>query len=915
LNKQAAASFAQLLKSYRHAAGLTQEELAERAGLSARSISDLERGVKLHPYANTVRQLAQAFALDESQVSELRVAARSVEGSTDESRETFEPGAPKRSLPLQPTSFIGRQRELRELPLVLNRGSTRLLTLTGPGGVGKTRLALQVAEYVLDHFPDGVVFVSLASLADPGQVAATIASVLGIREMSGLSPLDVITLHFRSKKMLLVLDNFEHLLSASDVVSHLAASCPHLKCMVTSRTVLHLAAERAYPVSPLAVPTPQHLPDVSVLSRYDAVLLFEQRAQAAKPDFHLSEENAAAVAEICWRLDGLPLAIELAAARVTFLPPQALLIRLENRLQVLIGGPRDVPNRQQTLRNTIDWSYSLLDKNEQTLLSRLSVFADGCTLEAAEAVCGMGGVDDVFAALVSLVDQSLVTQEGEDEPRFRMLETIRDYATGQLQSTGQRDAIRRRHAEYYLQLVENRTKFIRNDDEQGLSAGDNPKLANDPELHQRRWLVRMERELENLRAAMAWCLQTTQSTDRQVVDIGLRLAGGLHRFWLFRDHREEALAWLQQMLAHSADLRTAARARALYSAGYFASIIGDLARSRDFLEQSVQLWRDLDNERNVSVALAVLGSTNWGSEGEQQATSILEESLALARALGEPWWIGHALLHSVFRVVNSTEISRADARARARASGFEGLKCLRSAGDAMTAAVMEFSLGRIALYEGDCVEAKSMFRACLPVFRRMGWRSTAADALVGLADALRDQGIHDEAGEIYREALILYRDVGQHLASAVARTLCTLAEMELQDGNRPAAQMYAVETLVSARDTGGVGVPEIERALLVQAALLAAQGSPMQAWRLAGAEAALHDLHNPQNSPSDHAAGERGGTCLPPSPQVSYGVSNRDTLYARLGFPHDLLSADEQVVAWTQGLAMSQEEAIACALE
>jgi predicted ATPase/DNA-binding XRE family transcriptional regulator len=481
--EQEAPGFGRLVQRYRLAVGWTQEELAERAGLSARAISDLERGVKSQPRLDTVRRLAQALQLDEETAPHFRRAAWRGGGAGNESWWAPERGKPRVSLPIQPTPFVGRQQELEEVRAVLSRPAVRLLTLTGPGGVGKTRLAVQVAEDVAGQFPDGVSFVSLGSLVDPGHVPASIASTLGLREVRGLSLLDDLTTYLRSKKLLLVLDNFEHLLPATNAVSHLLAACAHLTILLTSRTVLHLAAEREYPVPPLTLPLPGHLPALAVLARHDAIRLFVQRAEAVKPAFRLTEDNAVAVAGICYRLDGLPLAIELAASRVKLFPPRALLERLSGNLKLLTGGARDLPARQQTLWNTIDWSYSLLSAEEQYLFARLSAFAGGCSYEAVEAVCNPEGELDLVAGLASLLDHSLLRQDGEEEPRLGMLETLREYAREQLAAQGERDVFQRRHAAYYLALAERAE----------------PELTGADQL---RWLDLLEREHDNLRAAL-----------------------------------------------------------------------------------------------------------------------------------------------------------------------------------------------------------------------------------------------------------------------------------------------------------------------------------------------------------------------------------------------------------------------------
>ncbi|MFQ5794857.1 MAG: AAA family ATPase [Candidatus Bipolaricaulia bacterium] len=391
----------------------------------------------------------------------------------------------------------------------------RLLTLTGAGGTGKTRLGLQAAADLIDDFEDGVYFVDLAPISDPGLVVSAIAQKMGVREaeVGGRPLLDSLKEHLRDKQILLLLDNFEQVVAAAPQVAELLAACAWLKLLVTSREPCHVRGEHVFPVPPLALPEPDRKRPLAIeyLMQYEAVRLFIDRAQAVKPDFAVTHENAPAVAEICIRLDGLPLAIELAAARITLLPPQVMLARLGSRLKLLTGGARDLPARQQTLRATIDWSYDLLDASEQTLFERLSVFVGGCTLEVAEAVCnGTGDLEldvDVLDGLASLVDKNLLRQEEQVEgaPRFLMLETIREYGLERLEASGEAEATQRTRADYYLALAEQAE----------------PKLWGGPE--QGEWLDRLEVEHDNLRAALAWCEQSGEC------EVGLRLGVALRR--------------------------------------------------------------------------------------------------------------------------------------------------------------------------------------------------------------------------------------------------------------------------------------------------------------------------------------------------------------------------------------------------
>jgi predicted ATPase/DNA-binding XRE family transcriptional regulator len=893
-------SFAGLLRQFRAKAGLTQEELAERANLSTRAISDLERGIKHRPYPHTVRQLVLALELDEEQTVRFQLALLPTKGTEDKRQESSRRVMPSISLPIPPTPFIGRQKEIEELQALFSHGAFRLLTLAGPGGVGKTRLALQVAQNVAPLFPDGVSFVSLGPLTVPDGMPAAIASSLEIRELRGLPILEVLTAYLRSREMLLVLDNFEHLLPAADVVSRLLASCPLLVVLVTSRTVLRLSAEREYPVHPLALPIPGHLPTAEALSRYDSIQLFVQRAQAVNPAFRMTEDNASTVAGICCRLDGLPLAIELAASRTKLFPLPALLEWLSGSLKLLEGGARDVPSRQQTLWNTIQWSYDLLSSEEQALFARLSVFSGGCSLEAAASVCAPEDDLDLLERLTSLIDKSLVRQIGDEEPRFEMLEILREYAREQLAANGAQESARQRHAAYYLSLAERaEPQFLGSD--------------------QMRWLDRVEREHENLRAALRWCSERGEGTrgekTAQAAETGLRLAASLHWFWLFRDHHREGLAWLEQSLARSVSAPANVRAKALCNAGILAGLVGEMATSRTFLTRSVQLSREIGDRYQLSCALAVLGSTPWSHDWDEPSAAVLEESLALAREVGHPWLVGHALLHSVFRVVNSVAITRGKERAAARTAGEEGLSRLAEAGDGVPAAVLQLSLGRIAQYEGDYPRARTAFTACLPVLRVLGWNTTLGDALVGLGDVARRQGDDREAAVLYAEAVALYRSVGDRLAPACTRTLGRLAETNFEQGDWAAAESGATESLALARDTSQVGSSEIMGALMLHAALASVRGMPARALRLASAADVIHAYSSPSPEAADRDSREQRLNYLPPSPHVSALAACGQLLEHHLTAARQALSADEQAAAWAEGQGMSAEQAITYALD
>jgi predicted ATPase/transcriptional regulator with XRE-family HTH domain len=551
----------------------TQEQLAERAGLRKRTIERAEAGEPLQRH--TVLVIAQALGLSPAEVTppdrSSPPGARASPVLDSAGARAVGAASNLTDLPVPMTSFIGRARELAAVKQRFS--SARLLTLTGPGGCGKTRLALQAAAELADKFADGVCFVELAPLGDPRLVPQSVASALGVRE-EPTRPLPVTlidTLHRR--QLLLVLDNCEHLIAACAELAHiLLSACPQLHVLATSREVLGVAGEMAWRVPPLASPDPQRPVPVEHLLQYEAVQLFVERARTVQPTFTVTERNAAAVAQVCHRLDGIPLAIELAAARVKVLTVEQIAARLDDRFRLLTGGSRIALPRQQTLQAAIDWSYDLLSEPERRLWRRLSVFAGGWTLEAAEAVCAGAGLDaaEVLDRLTSLVDKSLVTVDAmAGEARYRLLETIRQYGREKLERSGEAAVIRRQHLEWHV----------------GLAERAEPELTGPDQAV---WLEKLEAEHDNLRAALEW-----SQVEAQGEQIGLRVAAALWRFWLVHGHLREGRRWLEGMLAGSPEAWPAVRAKALYGAGALAEDQGDYAAARAFFAESLALRREL----------------------------------------------------------------------------------------------------------------------------------------------------------------------------------------------------------------------------------------------------------------------------------------------------------------------------------
>src|SRR5260221_9335365 len=491
------------------------------------------------------------------------------------------------NLPVQRTGLEGREKEVAAVKELLLRPDVRLVTITGPGGIGKTRLAVEVANGLVESFPGSTHFVSLSSLTDPGLIASVIVQALGIREAGGQSTLEILKKNLQDSSrapMLLLLDNFQHLVQAAPTVAELLATGPNLKILKTSRAALHVYGEHEFPVPPLALPDSRSVLSVQVLLQCPAVALFLQRAVAAKPDFELNRENATAITEICARLDGLPLAIELAAARVKVLSPSSLRTRLASRLQLLTGGSRDVPQRQQTLRAAIDWSYDLLSPAEQRLFRRLSVFVGGCDLEGVEAVCdAKGDLDlDLLDGMTSMVDKSLAQQmeQSHGESRFVMLESIREYALEKLAASGEEALTRRAHAAYCLVLAEEEIT------EQGGAA----------------WMERFTFEHDNFRAALEWLTETGDA------EWGLRLGAALFRFWEMREYFAEGRDRLGKLLKlKAAAAPTKARSRALFAAGVLAGGQGDYSAANVLVGESLEIARQSEDKQGIAVSLNAMG--------------------------------------------------------------------------------------------------------------------------------------------------------------------------------------------------------------------------------------------------------------------------------------------------------------------
>ncbi len=707
------------------------------------------------------------------------------------------PEARPTNLPVPVTAFVGRDKELVAAKELLLRPDVRLATVTGPGGIGKSRLAIQVARDLMQDFPSGVYFVPLAAVSDPDLIGLVIAQTLGIREPGGQSPFEALKEYLRnslSVPMLLVIDNFEHLVAAAPKLAELLALTPNLKLLVTSRAALHLSNEHEFSISPLALPDAKSLPPLEVLSQYSAISLFIQRAVAVKPDFRLTEENAPAVTEICARLDGLPLAIELAAARAKLLSPSAMRTRLASSLQLLTGGARDLPARQQTLRRAIDWSYDLLSEPEQKLFRRLSIFLGGCTLEAVESVCDTKqdlGLD-ILDGMTSMVDKSLIrqTEQTDGEPRFVMLETIREYGLEKLKASGEESQTRRGHAAYCLVLAEE-------------------GAAEDSGANQSGWLDRFEAEHDNFRTALTWLTETGNA------DWGLRLGVALFRFWETREHLAEGRERLVKLLKlPGAAAPTNARMRTLFAAAILAGEQGDYSLAGTLMNESLEIAKQLNDTRSIAVSLNAM-SVNARDRGDLAASRELsEESLKLWREVGDSLAVARALsnLGSVVKLQGDYS--------HARVLYEECLSLFRALDDRTGIGWALNHQGDVAHAQGDCEGARTLYEQSLKMFWELNDRWGVAGALADLGNLAREQKDLRTADSFYRESLELFQELGHK--RGIARLLESFSASAAEQ-SEPERSLRLAGAAAALRQSIGAPLTPAEQAKLEKSLEVARQ--------------------------------------------------------------------------------------------
>jgi predicted ATPase/DNA-binding CsgD family transcriptional regulator/tetratricopeptide (TPR) repeat protein len=720
--------------------------------------------------------------------------------------------------PPQLTPVVGREQEIAEVHSLLHKTRARLITLTGTGGIGKTSLAIRIATTLQDDFIDGIYFVSLASINDPLLVIPTIVQTLGIQENENQSSLDTLKKALQEKHMLLLLDNFEQVIMAAPHLPDLLSACPHMILLVTSRTILRVHGEYDFPVPPLALPDLARLPDCEALAQYASIALFLQRAKAIKPDFQLTQKNAPILAEICVHLDGLPLAIELATARMKLLPPQELLARLTRRLQILTRGARDAPLRQQTLRNTIEWSYHLLNAEEQQLFQRLSVFTGGCTLKSLVAVCNsLDGQSTEIAILngaSSLIDKSLLSMVELDgyEPRLKLLETLREYASETLSTSEQFALTRRMHAYHYLSFVE--------EIEPGLLGSEQVTC-----------LERLEQEHDNIRTALQWALE--QGDDQERTAIALRMCGALPRFWDMRGHRGEGWNFLLRALAVHNETTAPLRVKALDAAALLAINQSDHDLAIQMSEENLALCRKLGDIKGIAFSLHRLGGIAWAQANYAIAQVFEEEAVQHFRALHDDWSVASSL-----EVLTSIAIDQG-AYDRAHVLVDECLLLWRKVGNKWGIAYALWLSGSIFLYsQEDLAKAHSILEESLAISRSVGHKASVGYALINLGFATFFQGDFIGTRPLFEEGMSIFQTVRDRRGIALSHY--AMGWLAFSQGEYAKARSLFEEGLNTLNALGHRWIMTL--CLESLAGIHALEGQPAKAILLWGAAENLRDI-------------------------------------------------------------------------
>ncbi len=837
---------------------LTLERLNEAAAvLNIQDINNNGTQVHLDEYNTSASQISSDSSDSKGQL--FRPPAFSTHRTEPEQ-------ASKHNLPTQLTSLIGREQEVEAACALLRQPDVHLLTLTGTGGVGKTCLGLQIANDLVQDFSDGICFVSLASISDPDLVIPAIAQTLGLREPGDTSFFELLAAFLYEKHLLLFLDNFEQVIDAAPALMKLLGGCHDLKILMTSREALRVHGEQEFPVHPLMLPNLSHQSGPEYVSQYAAVVLFLQKARSFDPDFQITTANAKTIAEICIHLDGLPLSLELAAARLKHLSSQALLARLEHRLQLLTQGSRDAHIRHQTLRNTLQWSYDLLDVQEQRLFRRLSVFVGGCTIGAVEAVCRTWGDEmmNVFEGLISLLNKSLLQREStqrDGEPRLKMLGTIREYGLECLGASEELELIRRSHANYYLALAE----------EIELKPGD---------PQQSMWLEQLEREHDNLRAAMKWSLEQVETVQdsEDAREMALRFGVALAGFWVIHGCWSEGRTFLEQALAASEGAVTVVRMKALEVAASLAIYQSDHDRGEALFRESLQQYRECGDVAGTANSLYMLGTIARQSGDFAEARSLMEESLTLARKINDKYFITCILSDLGGMVAQQGEYAKAYTLLE------ESLTMSRELGDALCIAR---SLPALALMlfvsQGNLATVCSLLEESLTLSRELGFKGIIARCLSHLALVALQQGETANAHVMLEESLALHKETGDQWG--IAWVLSILARVEACKRNETRALALYEESLIIARKIGSKLI--IARCLEGMASFLAVGRDPARAAYLWGAAEALR---------------ESIGAPIWPVERTSYDLSVAAT--------RDLLRERAFVAAWFEGRTIPLEQAL-----
>lgn len=706
---------------------------------------------------------------------ELRAALEELLSSEDKSSQK-----PHHNLPVFLTRFIGRERELKHIREWV--GSERLLTLTGVGGTGKTRLALEALRTIVDDFRDGVWLVELSAISDEAQMTRAIASVLGAREQSGQLLIDTLKTHIGQRQMVLILDNCEHLIeSSARIVQDLLTVCPNLHVITTSREALGLPGEVSFHVKSLQQPDPENLPGMQQAWQVESMQLFRDRALNVNPDFNPDAVQTLAAARVCTRLDGIPLAIELAAARVRVLSVEEIAERLSDRFRLLTGGRRSAIPRQQTLQALIDWSYDLLTSEEKSLLQRLSVFLGGWTLAAAEEVCAREDIQpaSILDVMTRLVDKSLVLFEDQaGEARYDMLQTIRQYAGEKLIQSSEMEALRNRHLSYYADFTRAAAPQLRQSD-------------------QNFWMDRLEEEHDNLRAALEWSLS---SDDVECIKAGMRIAASSTLFWIVRGHWNEAWNWMQKLLQTPAvqSMQCIEKTQLLYSSGFLVKELGDIHVAKDLFTQALQEARTQQDAHSQGFALLGLGKLATIEHFFEEAGKLIDQSLAIFRSLQEKEGLAMALAEK------GTITADREGYPAARPYFQENLELCREIGDELGVAGTLQALGRIELYEKNPKQARQYVEESLQIYRRSGDKSGIAGALsvIGLVELYSDE--LDQSRQHYEEALRITRELRS--SPGIGTALIALGEIARAQSDYSAARAYYEEALHINQTTGQVGI-------------------------------------------------------------------------------------------------------------